>query len=189
MEDSERETAFHWIMSAPGLSHIAEWIFLQLDPNSLIICTDVCSMWKWYIIDNRILRKNILKDDQFPLYDSSAPKHSHNRVLLKKFLGPKFEANQEIDPEEEFDLFKKYVNQMNPKEIEKKLVSAQLPKVKVFMIIFFYCTSFLKSLQTVHKLPDIQYLIAASWPRQSDPRYTADWRQIDFCHWYGVTYC
>ena len=164
MEDSERETAFHWIMSAPGLSHIAEWIFLQLDPNSLIICTDVCSMWKWYIIDNRILRKNILKDDQFPLYDSSAPKHSHNRVLLKKFLGPKFEANQEIDPEEEFDLFKKYVNQMNPKEIEKKLVSAQLPKVKVFMIIFFYCTSFLKSLQTVHKLPDIQYLIAASWP-------------------------
>ena len=140
MEDSERETAFHWIMSSPGLSHIAEWIFLQLDPNSLITCTDVCSMWKWYIIDNRILRKNILKDNQFPLYESSAPEHSHNRILLKKFFGAKLEAHQKIDPEEEFDLFKKYIIQMSPKEIEKKLVSAQLPKVKVCKFNSFYCT-------------------------------------------------
>ena len=134
MADSGTEALLNWIMSAPGLSHIAELIFLQLDPKSVITCIDVCSIWKWYIIDNGILKKNILNDKRCPLYDYSAPKHSHNRVLLKKLLGSKFEENEKLDPEEEFNAFREYVEQIDPQQIEKKLSFWPLPKVKVFVL-------------------------------------------------------
>ena len=137
MEDARTQTAFHWIISAPGLSHIAEMIFLRLDAKSLIMCTEVCSSWKWYIIDNRILRKNILKSRNFALCDSSAPKHSHNRLLLKKLLGSNFEVDQDkLNNEEEFNAFKTFVNLIDPKHIESRLSCGELPKIKVMQYMY-----------------------------------------------------
>ena len=146
-EDGTAETAFHWIISAPGLSHIAELIFLQLDPKSLITCTEVCTNWKWYIIENRILKKNILNDKLLAVHDSSAPEHSHNRVLLKKLLGPKYETNDKVDSEEEFNAFRLYVDRMNPKQIEHRISMGQLPKVKVCKRLFI---DLLKRIQNIH---------------------------------------
>ena len=139
MEDARTETAFHWIISAPGLSHIAERIFMLLDAKSLITCSEVCSSWKWYIIDNRMLRKNILnKNRDNLLCDSSAPKHSHNRLLLKKLLGSNFEVdNDKLDNEEEFDAFKLFVTLVDPKQIESRLSCGQLPKVKVHSVCIY----------------------------------------------------
>ena len=120
--------------------------FLQLDPKSLITCTEVCTNWKWYIIENRILKKNILNDKLLAVHDSSAPEHSHNRVLLKKLLGPKYETNDKVDAEEEFNAFRLYVDRMNPKQIEHRISMGQLPKVKVCKRLFI---DLLKRIQNI----------------------------------------
>ena len=125
-------SVFQRIICTPGLSHIADIIFLSLDAKTIIQCTKVCSFWKWYIIDNRILRRCILQNKNVTPCFSSAPDGSHNRQLLKRMLGTKFDQKQEdIDREEEFIAFNMFVCRMDPNEINKRLNSKQLPKVKV----------------------------------------------------------
>ena len=138
MESTENESIFQRIIYTPGLAHIADEIFLLLDVKTLIACTEVCSLWKWYIIWNRLLRRNVLKPKRaFHSCFSSAPERSHNRQLLKRFLGSKFapDENVDIDTEEEFLAFKTYISRIDPKETEKRIQSAQLPIVKVRIMV------------------------------------------------------
>ena len=137
MESKERESILLRIICNPGLSHIADKIFLFLNAKTLIECTEVCLIWKWYIIENRLLRKNILGNRAIAPCFSSAPEKSYNRLLLKRLLGVNLKSTQDtnIDTEEEFQAFKTFVNRANPDETEKRLSSNPLPNVKVPMAL------------------------------------------------------
>ena len=135
MELEENPSMLHRIVTNPGLSHITDMIFLFLDAKTLIVCTDVCNDWKWYIIDNRLLRKHVLKrlnSNEF----SSAPEKSHNRLLLKRLLGARFEPNHDeiIDTEKEFHSYHTFVTRMDPNETERKLSVTKLPQVQVYFL-------------------------------------------------------
>ena len=133
MEYGTTESIFQRIISTPGLSHIADLIFFFLDAKTVILCTDVCSYWKWYIINTRLLRRHVLNNKHGVSCFSSAPERSHNRQLLKRLLGPKFKTklDEEVDTEEEFNAFKTFVDHVDPNNIEKRLKSGPLPRVKV----------------------------------------------------------
>ena len=83
-----KESIFQRIMNSPGLSFIADDIFLFLDVKTMIRCIEVCSLWKWHIIENRLLRRKVLKNKDCSQSNfSSAPEGSHNRQLLRRLLG------------------------------------------------------------------------------------------------------
>ena len=135
MEPGDREAIFQTIIKTPGLSHIADDIFLLLDVKTLIRCVEVCCLWKWYILENRLLRRNIIGPKKHKSCCWSAQEGSHNRQLLKRFLGLKFAPvhDEDIDTEEEFGAFKTFVNLIDPSKRERRIKDCQLPKVKVCM--------------------------------------------------------
>ena len=132
MESGQHLSVFQRIICNPGLSHIADDIFLSLDAKTLIECTKVCSCWKWFIIDNRILKRCVLQNKYSIPSFSSAAERSHIRQLLKLKLGIKSEIKlADEDREVEFIAFMKFVCRLDPNEINKRFYAGSMPKAKV----------------------------------------------------------
>ena len=127
------ESIFHRIIHSPGLSFIADDIFLFLDVKTLIKCREVCSLWKWHIVENRLLRRKILTNKDSSHSNFSARERSHNRQLLTRLLGPDILSAKydDVDPEVEFLKLKTFVKRLDPNETQRRMHNELLPQVKV----------------------------------------------------------